>query len=152
MEIDSHVNVVRKFSKLAGQSHPNEISLPTEAERKLRAKLILEEAFETIEGLGVLVDYNGRPINASLLECTPSKEFSMKEVADGACDLFWVGVAGVAALCGFKLSSVLEEVDRSNMSKFIDGYRREDGKWQKGKSYSPADIESNLVNIGEINE
>ena len=152
MEIDNHVNVVRKFSKLAGQSSPDAISSPTDDERKLRAKLILEEAFETIEGLGVLVSYNGRPINPTLLDCDPCKEFSMKETADGACDLFWVGVAGVAALCGFKLSKVLEEVDRSNMSKFIDGHRREDGKWQKGKSYSPADIESNLVDIGKINE
>ena len=26
------------------------------------------------------------------------------------------------------------------MSKFIDGYKREDGKWVKGPSYSPAQL------------
>lgn len=147
--IDDYVNIVREFSRLAGQNCPDKITEPSPEERNLRAKLILEEAFETIDGLGVLVSYNGRPINPFLLDCNPSKTFSIKEVADGACDLFWVGVAGVASLCGFKLSNVLDEVNRSNMSKFIDGFRREDGKWQKGKSYSPADVLNNLEDISK---
>jgi hypothetical protein len=66
------------------------------------------------------------------------------ESMDGAADLYWVGVGGVSIVFGADLNSVLDEVDRSNQSKFIDGHRREDGKWQKGKSYSPADIKSVL--------
>ena len=41
---------------------------------------------------------------------------------------------------GIDMEPIHEEIQRSNMSKFIDGHLREDGKWVKGPSYSPADI------------
>jgi hypothetical protein len=31
-------------------------------------------------------------------------------------------------------------VCRSNNSKITNGFRREDGKWQKGPNYSPANL------------
>lgn len=43
------------------------------------------------------------------------------------------------------IEEVFDEIHRSNMTKFIDGHRREDGKWIKGPSYTPANLE--FVNL-----
>jgi predicted HAD superfamily Cof-like phosphohydrolase len=42
------------------------------------------------------------------------------------------------------MAPVFREVHRSNMSK-IGGYKREDGKWVKPPTYSPAAIEPILA-------
>jgi len=57
-----------------------------------------------------------------------------KELAD----LLYV-VYGTAVSYGIDLEPVFQEVQRSNMSK-VGGYTREDGKWVKPATYSPADI------------
>jgi hypothetical protein len=36
---------------------------------------------------------------------------------------------------GIPLSQVFDEIHDSNMTKFTDGFRSEDGKWMKGPSY-----------------
>jgi predicted HAD superfamily Cof-like phosphohydrolase len=129
----------------AGQATPEKLTVPSEQDRILRAKLILEEAFELInEGLGIEVNNFGHFLKPNDFGYIITGEADPIESLDGACDLYWVGVGGVAIVFGADLNSVLDEVDRSNQSKFIDGHRREDGKWQKGKSYSPADIKSVL--------
>ena len=51
------------------------------------------------------------------------------------------------ASLGVSLAPVMQEVHRSNMSKW-DGYRREDGKWMKGPSYAPPDIAGVLRSQG----
>lgn len=51
-------------------------------------------------------------------------------------------------LLGIDITPVFNEVMDSNMTKFIDGHRREDGKWIKGPSHRPADIRSILVSQG----
>lgn len=61
------------------------------------------------------------------------------KIADSIADSLVV-ILGTAVACGIDIEPVFQEVMRSNMSKFIDGYRREDGKWMKGPSYSPANI------------
>lgn len=134
-----YVDDVEKFMKKAGQNPPqgdSPVHTLTEDERLLRAKLVYEEAMELInKGLGVDVIDGDFKV---------SRPFNMVETIDGACDLFWVGVAGVSVACNVDLEGPLQEVYRSNMSKFIDGYRRDDGKWVKGPSYSPADIAKNI--------
>jgi predicted HAD superfamily Cof-like phosphohydrolase len=60
-------------------------------------------------------------------------------IADAIGDLLYV-VYGCAVAYGIPAQQVFDEVHRSNMSKFIDGHRREDGKWIKGPSYSPPDL------------
>lgn len=62
------------------------------------------------------------------------------EIADAIADLLYV-VIGTAVAHGIDIEPIFNEVHRSNMSKFIDGYKREDGKWIKGPSYSPANLE-----------
>jgi len=149
MELNHHVEEVVKFMQNAGQQTPAEICKPSLDDRKLRAKLILEEAFELINrGLGLDVylkpkDHYLDPLSADF-DLAENGEPDIVEAMDGAADLFWVGVAGTSIVFGCQLEPVLNEVNRSNASKFIDGYRREDGKWVKGPSYTPADIQSVL--------
>lgn len=157
--MQSHINNVVSFMQQAGQNVPDTLCVPSESERLLRAKLILEEAFELIQkGLGIEVLITSDQTESIVLN---SEEFSYQivkdadpiESLDGAADLLWVGVTGVALIFGADLESVVEEVDSSNLSKFIDGYRRDDGKWQKGPSYRPADIGKALKNRkGSIGE
>jgi predicted HAD superfamily Cof-like phosphohydrolase len=148
MEINDVTYHVRDFMQKAGQKTPTVLTNPSEDERILRAKLILEEAMELIErGLGIEVSLNEYILESSKLAYKIVSEPDVVEAMDGAADLMWVGVAGVAVVFGCNLEPVLQEVSRSNNSKFIDGHRREDGKWQKGPSYSPADIKSVLENI-----
>lgn len=110
--------MVREFMQLAGQETPDKPTLPSIPIQRLRAELIREE-------LGELV---GAFLSDDLIE-----------VADAIGDLLYV-VHGTAVACGIDMEPIFNEIHRSNMSKFIDGHRREDGKWIKGPSYSPADL------------
>lgn len=140
-----HINNVVSFMQQAGQNTPEKITEPSKADRLLRAKLILEEAFELInDGLGVEVSMQEYILEPQKLEYRTVQEPDIVAAMDGAVDLLWVGVTGTSIIFGCDLEPLIEEVDRSNLSKFIDGYRREDGKWQKGPSYSPADIKGKL--------
>ena len=62
----------------------------------------------------------------------------LPNIAKELADLLYV-VYGTAVSYGIDLEPVFQEVQRSNMSK-IGGYKREDGKWVKPATYSPADI------------
>src|SRR5689334_25297120 len=64
-------------------------------------------------------------------------------IAKELADLLYV-VYGTAVSYGIDMNPVFGEVHRSNMSK-IGGYKREDGKWVKPPSYSPAAIEPILA-------
>ena len=142
-------DTVREFMKQAGQSIPRVPTEPTEDERLLRARLILEEALETItRGLGIQVSHDSQILEKSsdfFLDI--ENDFDMIETIDGAEDLRWVGVDGIYVMCGVDPVAPREEVNRSNMSKFIDGHRREDGKWVKGPSYSPVDLTDKIKQI-----
>ena len=140
-----HVDGIVSFMQKAGQATPEKLTTPNEADRILRAKLILEEAFELINGgLGIGVANFGHFLKPADFNYVVTGEADPVEALDGAADLFWTGVGGVAIIFGADLEPVLDEVDRSNQSKFIDGYRSQDGKWQKGPSYSQANIECAL--------
>ncbi len=68
-----------------------------------------------------------------------TKKVDLVEVADALTDIDYVNL-GAAIAYGLDLEPFQKEVQRSNMSKFIDGHRREDGKWVKGPSYSEANL------------
>lgn len=88
------------------------------ATRALRIRLIQEEFDELKEALAA-----GQLVSIA------------KELAD----LLYV-VYGTAVSCGIDLGPVFREVHRSNLSK-VGGYKREDGKWVKPPTYSPAELE-----------
>ncbi len=60
-------------------------------------------------------------------------------IAKELADLLYV-VYGTAVSYGLDMGPVFREVHRSNMSK-VGGFKREDGKWVKPPTYSPAAIE-----------
>ena len=96
-------------------SHP---TVPDEQIQSLRIRLIQEEFEELQQAL---------------------KKKELTGIAKELADLLYV-VYGTAVSCGIDLEPVFKEVHRSNMSK-VGGYKREDGKWVKPPTYSPADIE-----------
>ena len=62
---------------------------------------------------------------------------AITEAYDASLDLIVFSVGNGVAM-GTDLQPGWDEVHASNMSKFIDGHRRADGKWMKGPSYRPA--------------
>ena len=92
-------------------------SIPDDATRRLRIRLIQEEFDEVKEALE-RQDLNG--------------------IAKELADLLYV-VYGTAVSYGIDLDPVFREVHRSNLSK-VGGYKRGDGKWVKPPTYSPAQI------------
>lgn len=92
-------------------------TVPDENTRALRVRLIQEEFDELKEALTAN---------------------DLNNIAKELADLLYV-VYGTAVSCGIDMEPVFQEVQRSNMSK-VGGYKREDGKWVKPPTYSPAHI------------
>jgi len=113
----------RKFSILA-QATPSDLNEET---KRLRIRLIEEEFDELKEAMA------GGDLAA---------------VAKEMADLLYV-VYGTAVSYGIDMDPVFREVHRSNMSK-VGGYKREDGKWVKPATYSPARIEPILAEQGPV--
>lgn len=90
--------------------------------RELRVRLIQEEFDELKEALA---------------------SDDLSSIAKEMADLLYV-VYGTAVSYGIEMQPVFREVHRSNMSK-VGGYKREDGKWVKPATYSPASIEPILA-------
>ncbi|MCI1277654.1 MAG: hypothetical protein LKG23_01600 [Nitrospira sp.] len=103
----------RKF-EIAISDRP---SLPEDATRQLRVRLIQEE-FEELQEAMVAQDLPG--------------------VAKELADLLYV-VYGTAVSYGMDMDPVFREVHRSNLSK-VGGHKRADGKWVKPPTYSPAQV------------
>lgn len=98
--------------------------------RKMRLSLIMEEALEYAEA---------------------ERGNNLPEMADALADLVYVAY-GAAIEHGIDLDEVLQEVQRSNMSKLhhetgLPIYR-EDGKVMKGDNFTPPNIVSVLTRQG----
>lgn len=123
--------------RLAGQELPTSPIIPSLDVRQLRANLILEEALETIEGLGFDVEAT---MPDGELKCVEAFTPNIVEVVDGCVD---VSVVTTGTLCAFGVSDlpIMEAVDAANLRKSGPGsYRRADGKWMKPPGFKPADI------------
>ena len=145
-----HYRRVRSFMQKVGQETPHSPVIPDEATRILRAKLIFEEALETITALGVQVSVstgNGSVVvndSSSDHSFNPDGPVDMEGVVDGCAD---ISVVTVGTLISFGVDDepVLKEVDEANLRKFSPGsYMREDGKWIKPPDWRPPDIEGVL--------
>ena len=108
----------RQFNIVACET-PTVIDEPT---RILRERLIHEEFAELREAMA---------------------KDDLSAVAKELADLLYV-VYGTAVSYGIDMEPVFREVHRSNMSK-VGGFKREDGKWVKPATYSPAAIEPILA-------
>lgn len=92
-------------------------SIPDEPTQILRKRLIQEEFEELQEAM---------------------QEKDLPSIAKELADLLYV-VYGTAVSLGIDMEPVFREVHRSNMSK-VGGHKREDGKWVKPPTYSPASL------------
>lgn len=128
---------------LANQEVPEKPTMPDEATRRFRAKIILEEALETIAGLGF--DVVMKPFDLELEVGPQVREPNMEEIVDGCADIIVV-TTGTLSACGVADVAVQNEVDQANLRKFGPGsYKREDGKWMKPPDFRPPDIEAVLA-------
>ncbi len=154
-----HQERVEEFMEKAGQEIPQTPTIPDEKTRILRAKLIMEEALETIKGLGVAICVDDRvPYEKEeVFECPLRFEWlifttemtscrpNLIEIADGCADISVVTI-GTLSACGISDISLLEEVDESNLRKFgSGGHLREDGKYIKPDDWQPPNIQGVLV-------
>lgn len=96
-------------------------SVLDERTQNLRCRLIQEEFEELQEAM---------------------QEKDLPAIAKELGDLLYV-VYGTAVSLGIDMEPVFQEVHRSNMSK-VGGYKREDGKWVKPPTYSPASLDKIL--------
>jgi predicted HAD superfamily Cof-like phosphohydrolase len=127
-----HQMRVEDFMRKAEQDVPNKPTTPSQAVRLLRARLIFEEAMETIHALGV-----GMKGTLSSPEFYPTPDFIWVDVVDGCCDLRVVTTGTLSAL-GVQDESVQCIVDEANLRKFgPGGYKDANGKWIKPPNFIP---------------
>ncbi|KKM74950.1 hypothetical protein LCGC14_1395120 [marine sediment metagenome] len=126
-----HWDRVRKFMEESSQEVHDEPFMPSISTRLLRARLILEEALETVRALGFTPgllgvtqgDPMGQPattmltISMSGLHLEADREPDLEDIADGCADLSVVNV-GTLIACGIKDDALLREVDLNNLAKF----------------------------------
>ena len=102
--------------------------------RRLRAKLTLEEAFETVVGLGfTVIIVDGNPQIVDIPGYDPHDwETAVEKVIDGSVDTAYVSTGNLAAYGVPDLPHIIE-VNRANDAKFPNGKAtlRSDGKFQK---------------------
>lgn len=128
----------------ARQEVPTTLTQPSITIRTLRCKLILEEALEFLKASGVeAYDTELQITDIDYVELSTYAEADTIAVADALADLLYV-VYGAAVAYGINIDPVFGEVHRSNMTKFIDGTFREDGKYLKGPSYEKTRIKEVL--------
>ena len=139
-----HYQKVEAFMVMARQSTPQFPMEPSKETRILRAKLILEEALETLAALGVQANlfYDGDRIsieNGNLFFEVLS-DFDLEGTIDGCCDLKVV-TTGTLVACGIPDTAFQDAVDDNNLEKFGPGHQiRPDGKLVKPPGHKPPDI------------
>lgn len=136
---------IRDFMTAMGQDVRD---LPTvdvpDAERVLRGKLVIEEALELLEAMGLKLVSNGHQVHRSEVSTEIDEQLSVDlvEMAKESADLTYVNKGTMLAF-GLPADEVFDAVHASNMSKLDDEgkpIRREDGKVIKGPNYQPADV------------
>ena len=153
----SQFNQVRNWMKAINQSTPNVPMIPDLDTIKLRIALIQEELDELREACGMtkrIWPAAIEDIMATVGDLYENEEdftnewsdpeltkVNLVEVLDAFTDLLVV-VQGGGVSFGLDLDKGFEEVQRSNDTKIIDGFAREsDGKWMKGPSYTPPNLQ-----------
>lgn len=114
--------------------------LPSQESRELRARLILEEALETINALGFRVEtaYQAQEVRKDTVNYFPVEETNREffEIVDGCCDLIYVATGTLVSM-GIPDLPHLKEVNRANNDKFPDGKAivNEHGKYLKPEGW-----------------
>lgn len=129
--------------KRANQDCPDRPTIPDAKVRELRARLILEEALETVIALGFHLSHDSTGLidpkltHCRLKELTPP---DLVQIIDGCCDIKVV-TTGTLLACGVPHEIFQIEVDYNNLAKFGPGHSyREDGKLIKPPGHQPPAI------------
>ncbi len=107
--------------------------MPDSKTRLLRAKLIMEEAIETIQSLGVEMQpsMSAQFLDMDAITFVESSAGSLVKVVDGCCDIAVV-TTGTLSACGVGDIVPQRLVNEANLRKFGPGGQlRSDGKWIK---------------------
>lgn len=141
-----HQQQVEDFMRRAGQEVPSSPTIPDKAVRESRARMILEEALETIDALGVDLYFNDGDSSTQVRSFSDfefvglgEEHCDLAEVVDGCCD---INVVSTGTLSAFGVADMgpQQAVNESNLAKFAPGgYRDEHGKWRKPPSWVPPD-------------
>lgn len=126
---------------------------PAIRDPELRARLILEEALETVEAL---LGWDALDVVDEAVRRWQMKDFvsvgehgqpvtSLAGVADGCADLLYV-TYGTAVACGFDLEPICDLVHAANMAKV--GGPVVNGKQLKPAGWQPPDVASELRRQG----
>jgi predicted HAD superfamily Cof-like phosphohydrolase len=135
-----HQRRIEKFMAKAKQPVPDRPTIPSREVRLLRARLILEEACETIEALGFKV-------TKATIEPS-AKKVDLLQIADGCGDLSVVTI-GTLSACGIQDEPVLRAIDVNNLRKFGKGATLDQyGKLIKPKQHKPPDLRAVLRLLG----
>jgi predicted HAD superfamily Cof-like phosphohydrolase len=130
---------VKQFMTVMEQEVPSKVCDPGFAVRHLRAKLILEEALETVRALGFGPLFNNMEVEMKDLHFEELYEFNFEEVFDGLLDSDYVGLQGTSIALGLSEEQVqkgIEEVHKSNMSKLWTNYEYSRTNEQQEKNYT----------------
>lgn len=137
---------VKEWMTKAGQATPDRPAMPDYNDRKLRISLIAEELAELCDAFGLKMSLDTRRGKKPRIEVVENEHkpslnhLDLIEAYDGVLDLMVV-VLGTAVAMGCDVKPGFDEVMDSNDSKFVDGKRREDGKYVKGPSWRPPNLE-----------
>lgn len=128
------------------QAVPN----PTDKNRAVQIGVHFEEVSEmltavsemhTAEHMHDLAEHYKGNRDAAISDSEVLEGIDRNELLDALCDQI-VTAVGVAHMLGLDIKGALEEVNRSNWSKFVDGKPvfNENGKIAKGPNYTPPDL------------
>lgn len=144
MKKSDHQLRVEKFMELAKHPAASVPSIPNEATRHLRAKLILEEALETVNALGfngVLYSDTDVLDIKNIMLVPNEQEVTLHNVADGCLDTIYV-CTGCLSSFGLPDVQLQLEVDKNNLAKFGPGHSyNKDGKLIKPPGHKKPDLE-----------
>jgi len=135
---------VEDFHRATGAGLPDTDTIKIR-NAELRARLIAEEAMETIAALGFDVTIgiwqgieNRSDQGFLVYDKAATGHMDIVELADGIADTIYV-LLGAAVEAGIKMEPIFAEVQRSNMAK-AGGPVREDGKRLKPEGWQPPQI------------
>lgn len=142
---------VAEFHAAMDQKDPATPTIPSDERVRLRAALIAEEFFETMQAMFSRAERNNiDDLHSKMMMLIKDGwvQVNMPELADGLADLDYV-VSGTYLQFGIDSGPIAAEVHRSNMAKFIgEPVWAPNGKRLKPVGWTPPDIAGELKKQG----
>lgn len=147
--------IASKKSELQRIQSPYTIPANPKA-RELLARLVLQEAIETVNAFGFHPELLDDRENFVLVPI--EKELDIFEIIDGCCDVIYTATGAIVSL-GVQDIPHLEEVCRANDDKFPNGIAivNEYGKYQKpvgwkGPDHKKVSVDAHIIDLAELAE